>query len=311
MLKWRRRPAWCRLGAAREGGLNPWMRWYSTEEWFFDVLKNEFLEVSKFLAAGFQPPKRFDYRAQDPTGSYRMSTWGSFTFTSWKWDIDSVRTPPISDMKSSPRSIPRSDKLPCNINIFLAVSETATPWHGVSISNCTQQETPGVLSRNWLAITFSKTHSNAAVQIFQSISEFPDKLYWTYGISWASRHMCIACLWAEHRSKLSFKLPNWLHEHQGCWVCSCVPTGKKRSKSSAWTETSRSPFSKKRDEIEQQSFTKWWCENVSAHSSTNVKFNSQFQRGQMTITYKNEGAWEHWRSTGYTSEWLAQGTSVL
>lgn len=37
-------------------------------------------------------------------------------------------------------------------------------------------------------------------------------------------------LWAEHEFEtdtLSFKLPDWLHEHQGCWVCSCVPTGKK------------------------------------------------------------------------------------
>lgn len=45
---------------------------------------------------------------------------GIFTFTSWKWDIDSVRTPPISDVKSSPQSIPRSDKLSCNINQYLS-----------------------------------------------------------------------------------------------------------------------------------------------------------------------------------------------
>lgn len=192
MLKWRRRPAWCRLGAAREGGpeslldamvfyCNQWRSW-GVNFWRFKERISWSFQVP---SCRFSTTKEVQLPCTKP--HWVIVNMGIFTFTSWKWDIDSVRTPPISDVKSSPRSIPRSDKLSCNINIFLVVSETATPWHGVSTSNCTQQETPGVLSRNWVAIRLvSKTHSNAAVQI-QIISEFPDKLYWTYGISWASR----------------------------------------------------------------------------------------------------------------------------
>ena len=128
----------------------------------------------------------------------------------------------------------------------ILVSETATPWHGVSISNCTQQETPGVLSRNWLAIRLVAKHT-AMLQFRYFISEFPDKLYWTYGISWASRHMCIACCeqymnrnW--HPELQAPKLASWTSGLLSLQLCSYR---KKRSKSSAWTETSRSPFSKK------------------------------------------------------------------
>ena len=116
-------------------------------------LTNEFLEAIKFLAAGFQSPKRFNYRAKKPHWVISDVNMGIVYLYELKmrhsfWPCEILT--PIH---------PRSDKLSCNINIFLVVSQTATPWHGVSISNCTQQETPGVLSRNWLAIRLVAKHT--------------------------------------------------------------------------------------------------------------------------------------------------------
>ena len=153
-----------------------------------------------------------------------MSKWGSFTFATCTSHASLV-----VENEWKPHPDPRSDQLLCNINIFLVVSETATPWHGVSISNCTQQATPGVLGIGH-HVGQQKTQqccrSDHVWVPWQTVLDVWDLL-------------SIATL--EYRCEqgiddsnltytvytLSFKLPDWLHELQGCWVCSCVPTGKK------------------------------------------------------------------------------------
>lgn len=115
MLKWRRWPAWCRLGAAREGGLNPcWMRWYSTAT--SEGIKGQISWSYQVPSCRFSTAKEVQLPCTKPHWVISDVNMGIFTSTSWKWDI-------ASDLvKSSPQSIARSDKLSCNINIFLVVS---------------------------------------------------------------------------------------------------------------------------------------------------------------------------------------------